>query len=220
MVNRESCFVILSILLAILLTIISLMIPFKLLLSFDALYQFDVNTLQLDKRLQMSSGQLMTSYKRITRYLENESIRELTIPGFKMSEQGRVHFKDVKMVFLILDRVLFISVCLLAMGLLLLLQRRCRFIFLKWAANGLLIVPVLLAVPCLFSFESVFIQFHRLLFRNQYWMFDPITDPVINALPQEFFFHCGLVFLLLILCMGGFYHAIYYMIRKRYKGGF
>ncbi|HFG9620637.1 TPA: DUF1461 domain-containing protein, partial [Clostridioides difficile] len=38
-----------------------------------------------------------------------------------------------------------------------------------------------------------------LLFRNDYWIFNPDLDPVINILPEEFFFHSGMMILILIL---------------------
>ncbi|HBH3490246.1 TPA: DUF1461 domain-containing protein [Clostridioides difficile] len=39
----------------------------------------------------------------------------------------------------------------------------------------------------------------KLLFRNDYWVFNPNLDPVINILPEEFFFHSGMMILILIL---------------------
>ncbi|HBY3073810.1 TPA: DUF1461 domain-containing protein, partial [Clostridioides difficile] len=32
-----------------------------------------------------------------------------------------------------------------------------------------------------------------------YWIFNPDLDPVINILPEEFFFHSGMMILILIL---------------------
>ena len=40
---------------------------------------------------------------------------------------------------------------------------------------------------------------HRIFFRNDYWIFDAETDPVIRMLPEEFFLHCGLLIILLVL---------------------
>ncbi len=48
-------------------------------------------------------------------------------------------------------------------------------------------MPLLLTVPILLNFEKSFIIFHKLLFRNDYWVFNPNLDPVINILPEEFF---------------------------------
>ncbi len=48
-------------------------------------------------------------------------------------------------------------------------------------------MPLLLTVPILLNFEKSFIIFHKLLFRNDYWIFNPDLDPVINILPEEFF---------------------------------
>ncbi|OJT76416.1 carbon storage regulator [Clostridioides difficile] len=70
---------------------------------------------------------------------------------------------------------------------------------LKTTSITLIIMPLLLTVPILLNFEKSFIIFHKLLFRNDYWIFNPDLDPVINILPEEFFFHSGMMILILIL---------------------
>jgi integral membrane protein (TIGR01906 family) len=37
------------------------------------------------------------------------------------------------------------------------------------------------------------------MFRNDYWIFDEATDPVIMILPDAFFLHCAVMIILLIL---------------------
>ena len=54
-----------------------------------------------------------------------------------------------------------------------------------------------------------FIGFHHVMFSNDYWLFDPATDPVILILPDAFFLHCALAILICVLagsalCMGGY----------------
>ena len=50
------------------------------------------------------------------------------------------------------------------------------------------------------AFDKLFVLFHEIVFRNDYWMFSSVTDPVIKILPEEFFMHgffaiIGFVFL-------------------------
>lgn len=47
---------------------------------------------------------------------------------------------------------------------------------------GMLLLVVML------DFNDVFIIFHELLFQNRDWIFDPRQDPVINVLPDQYFF--------------------------------
>jgi len=47
-----------------------------------------------------------------------------------------------------------------------------------------------LAAVMAVDFNDFFIDFHKILFRNNDWLFDPSLDPIITALPDTFFLHC------------------------------
>lgn len=49
------------------------------------------------------------------------------------------------------------------------------------------------------NWEAVFIMFHKIMFRNDYWLFDEALDPVITILPDTFFLQCAVMIILLIL---------------------
>lgn len=53
------------------------------------------------------------------------------------------------------------------------------------------------------DWDALFTAFHKLFFRNDYWLFDPDTDPVINLLPDSYFLHClaGILVLLLFFSL-------------------
>ena len=76
---------------------------------------------------------------------------------------------------------------------------RRRYGFLRITAVLTLVIPAALGGFALLDWERLFIGFHRLAFRNDYWLFDPATDPVINALPDTLFFHCAAAILILVL---------------------
>ena len=46
--------------------------------------------------------------------------------------------------------------------------------------------PIALMLPIVINFEKSFVIFHKLLFSNDYWVFDPEKDPIILMLPEEF----------------------------------
>ena len=71
--------------------------------------------------------------------------------------------------------------------------------YLKLGAYLSLILPLVLALPFAVNFSRAFVIFHELFFDNDYWIFDPATDPIILALPEEFFFHCALVILAVLI---------------------
>ena len=45
------------------------------------------------------------------------------------------------------------------------------------------------------NWDWAFVTFHHIAFDNDYWIFDPATDPVYNILPDTFFLHCALLIL-------------------------
>lgn len=219
LVNTTIKIRVLNILIAVLLLFFSLAIPFRLLLSFNALYEYDIHYLHLDKQLQLSADEILANYKKIINYLQDPSEKELDIPGFPLSEQGLIHFQEVKGLFLVLSEWLFVGVALILGGIFLLWRMSGRFDFLKWTGNGLLLFSFFLVIPFCFSFENIFVIFHRLLFNNSYWIFDPQTDPIIKALPLEFFFHCGVFVLAIVFGMAILYHWVYIVLIKKYRGG-
>ena len=65
---------------------------------------------------------------------------------------------------------------------------RCLYI----AGSLTILIPLALGLLAVFQWNTVFTVFHTILFRNNYWLFDPRTDPVILILPDSFFFQCGI----------------------------
>jgi integral membrane protein (TIGR01906 family) len=50
------------------------------------------------------------------------------------------------------------------------------------------------------NFSKAFYVFHKIFFRNDYWIFDPNKDPIINALPEELFMiEAALIIILLLI---------------------
>ena len=67
------------------------------------------------------------------------------------------------------------------------------------------------------NWDQVFVTFHKLFFSNDYWIFDPRTDPVITILPDEFFLHCAVMILCMVVCGGAVCLAVYLIERKKQK---
>ena len=56
-------------------------------------------------------------------------------------------------------------------------------------------LPAVVGAFVAVNWDSAFVLFHRIAFDNDYWLFDPATDPVITMLPDAFFLHCALLIL-------------------------
>ena len=73
-------------------------------------------------------------------------------------------------------------------------------------------LPAALGVLIALNWETVFVLFHKIVFNNNYWIFNAATDPVITILPDTFFMHCALMILALvvlgsIICLLAYRHA-------------
>lgn len=79
-------------------------------------------------------------------------------------------------------------------------------------------VPILLlgalGVFALIDVNSAYAFFHAILFPGKdNWVFNPYTDPIINALPEQFFLDCGiLIFGVMLLIL--FVVIIFNIVRK------
>ena len=122
------------------------------------------------------------------------------LPSMNYSDSGKQHFVDVKDLFNNLDVLLIISLVLLSLSLVL-FGKKIKFRFLKYSSLTLLILPLILGTFFFINFDTSFTMFHKIFFRNDMWLFDPSMDPIINILPQEFFYHSAISILLgLALC--------------------
>ncbi|MGP6147269.1 TIGR01906 family membrane protein [Jeotgalibaca sp. A122] len=175
--------------------ILSFAIAFTI--NFIPMYAFDVDYFNIPERVGLSKEVILYNYRILIDYLNFPWIERLAMPDFPSSESGLFHFYEVKILFLLDYAILFIS------GI-------ASFLFWQYKKKTAtlyeLIQPtrimVLLPLGVLFliflNFDELFTTFHHIFFNNDAWLFDYRTDPIILALPQEFFMHCFiLVFVIL-----------------------
>lgn len=87
--------------------------------------------------------------------------------------------------------------------------------FLKYGALLVIIVPALLGCAMAINWDMTFVVFHKLLFRNDYWLFDYRTDPVITVLPDQFFMHVALAMIAVALLSCAICFIIYGRLRAK-----
>ncbi|WP_265881320.1 TIGR01906 family membrane protein [Clostridium perfringens] len=51
------------------------------------------------------------------------------------------------------------------------------------------------------NFSKVFTLFHKIFFNNDYWIFDPKKDPIINVLPESYFLFLAIFILSLVMIL-------------------
>ena len=177
-------------------------------LKFKPLYKFDIKHLNIESSSKLDSKQLTKNYLTITGYIKNPSIEVLNLPDLKLSANAQTHFVEVKKIFMLLKYIFY--GCVLLGGLCIyFLYKKEHFKFYKYTSISLAIIPALLAIPFLINFDKSFTIFHKIFFKNGYWEFDPAIDPIINTLPQQFFFHCSLLILTIMLVFSLYFTLLY-----------
>ncbi|MBY2475626.1 TIGR01906 family membrane protein [Clostridioides difficile] len=166
--------------------------------GFKQLYYFDIDYLNISELSGLTKDDIKLNYDYLIDYNLNKNVSEFKLPTLKSSPEGKIHFEEVRNIFQNINKLAKVLMIVSLVGIILNAKNK-NIKILKTTSITLIIMPLLLAIPVLLNFEKSFIIFHKLLFRNDYWIFSPDLDPVINMLPEEFFFHAGVMILMLIL---------------------
>ena len=154
------------------------------------LFYLDIGWEHLTDLVNMSAETIKHNFNILMAYLLNPFAGSLNMPDFPSSDHGLQHFKEVKQLFML---ALTLAIVLIP-ALVLFIKNHLSILF----HNGLRVVmgtPIFLGiVASLIGFDNFFISFHQLLFRDNTWMFDPTTDPIINVLTENYFMFSFLMF--------------------------
>ena len=121
---------------------------------------------------------------------------------FPFSEEGKSHFLDCQVLFVLDYVVLIISFVLLVIYLIA-LRKNKNLIYSPFNMSIsviMLFIPLLLigalGTYALIDLNGAYAFFHKIFFPGKSnWVFDVYKDPIIKALPQEFFINCGILIL-------------------------
>lgn len=166
-------------------------------LNFRPLYYHDISALKIEETSGFSKNIIKKNYDNLIDYNQffYSGRLKLTMP---MSEEGQIHFADVKKIF---DTVEILCIITLILSVFLIKKQITQhdFEFLKLSSIITILLPSIAGIFTAVNWESTFIMFHKIMFRNDYWLFDEATDPVITILPDDFFLHCAIMIIVLIL---------------------
>ncbi|MCD7882179.1 MAG: TIGR01906 family membrane protein [Lachnospiraceae bacterium] len=185
-----------------------------LVLNLRCIYYFDIDYLDLEAVTGYSEELIRENYDTLIDYnLLIKGVDELEFPDFPMSDEAEIHFKEVKRIFAAMQ-ILCVASGITVLILLCWKLPRREYGGLKLIFLLTFVVPIVLGVCAALNWESFFVRFHELFFQNDYWLFDPNTDPVILILPDTFFAHCAGA-ILLFLFSGGILTGIAYCLLRR-----
>ena len=166
---------------------------------FRPFYYMQIDSLELEMETGLTKEEIIDGY--------NEVLDFLTVPGkefgtgkFAHSPEGKSHFEDCKVLFDLNGVIFWIS--LIGVITLIILNRKGVFSLCRpFSSHFLLIcgastlgVFAVLGLLCSINFDVAFEVFHQIFFPGkENWVFNPYTDEIIRAMPQEFFMSCAIL---------------------------
>lgn len=178
--------------------IITLAIVFTI--FFKPLYYSDMHRLGIDITTGLDQEVIKHNYDVLIQYQSIFYQGALQLPDFTMSTAGRIHFAEVKQIFEVIQIVMVLS-GISSMVLIYQQIKQKEYRFLRLTSILTIVVPSILAVIVMMNFDVAFVLFHKLVFRNDYWIFDYQSDPIISILPQDFFMHCFIMIICIVIIL-------------------
>lgn len=197
-----------DIILAIILTLFIISFAVVFTVFFKQLYYFDIDYLNIAKSTGMTHEVIKENYDVLIQYQSIFYRGSLELPHFIMSETGRIHFEEVKSVFEIIQ-ILF-GVTGVISGIMIYQNIKAKeYRFLPLTSFFSIAIPSVLGFFVALDFDKAFVIFHNIVFRNDYWIFDYTTDPVIRILPESFFMHCFVMIVFIVILISILLSVIY-----------
>ena len=172
----------------------------SLTVMFRPLYYFDIEHLQISEISGYTPQECRENYDALIDYNLLFGDKELVFPDMDMSREGRIHFEEVKDIFISMQIISAAGLAALAAWVIRIRKNgagRNRIIWMKYTGYVILTVIILAAGAMVIDWQWAFETMHDIFFDNDYWIFDPDTDPVITILPDMFFYHCGILIVIL-----------------------
>lgn len=165
---------------------------------FRPLYYFDMEYLNISEISGIPKEIVRDNYDALIDYNLLGGPSELIFPHMSMSREGEIHFEEVKDIFVFMQVVSIASIVLFLLWILVFIKRKkAPFRWLRLTGAVAAAVAIIVGTAVLIDWDWTFSAFHKIIFRNDFWIFDPQTDPVINILPERFFMHCGVMIITL-----------------------
>jgi len=182
--------------------------------GFKELYYYDIDKLKIEEMSGMTKADIKLNYDYLIDYNLDKKVGSFELPTLPSSEFGKIHFEEVRDIIQNVINLFYVCVVVCVIGIIISIKKK-NINILKITSISLIIMPIVVAIPILMNFEKSFVVFHELLFSNDYWIFDPALDPVITMLPEQFFFHAGMMILVLALFTSMLLYLSYKILKNK-----
>ncbi|HEX3023351.1 MAG TPA: TIGR01906 family membrane protein [Lachnospiraceae bacterium] len=201
----------------ILFTLLFISIGLILVLNFRNLYYNDIDTLDIVETSGIDRETIIENYDALIDYCSPFYQGDLHFPSLAASESGLSHFAETKVIFVSFYYIGAISL-VAAIAIILIKRKRKDYSYLLTSSITVIVLPVIVGLSIALNFDKAFIVFHKIFFRNDDWLFNPDTDPIITLLPQEFFMHCAIGIILVVFVGSAVLYVAHRLTKKRSKG--
>ncbi|MDM0484257.1 TIGR01906 family membrane protein [Clostridium perfringens] len=179
------------------------------------LYSIFIKLNKVPNYNNLRKEEILNDYNNIIHYLNSPQEEVLKFKNFKISPIGEFHFLEVKEIF---SSLYLICLACLILGIILFILLKKFKLKISLKAFNIFFYEVLfiflgLILGFYLNFSKVFTLFHKIFFNNDYWIFDPKKDPIINVLPESYFLFLA-VFILFLVMILSITSKIFYTLKK------
>ncbi len=210
--KKLKCFKPSDIFIGIIFTLLLISLGVIITINFRSLYYLDIKILNIERTSGIPREEIVRNYDALIDYSSPFFRGDLKFPSLEASTSGLQHFKEVKDIF----TAFYIMAALTMVAAILIViykSRKKDISYLAVSSITAIVLPAVLGALIMSNFDKAFILFHKMFFRNDLWIFDPMTDPVINILPDTFFLHCAMLIIFFVI-LGSIGLFIAYLIIK------
>lgn len=170
-----------------------------LFMNLSIIYLITIKILNIPASIHISMASVSNNYTNIIRYLQSPFINQMHT-AIPVNEVVIRHFRDVK-TLLMISNTLMIILTLIAVKLIKRLSFANKLWLLKMPLRSTYMLFTFLILFSVVDFNDAFVFMHKLLFRNQDWIFDEKKEPIINLFPSQYFM-VGFIFIFLLVSIG------------------
>lgn len=180
--------------------------------NFRSIYYFDIANLKIEETSGLNTEVIRDNYNALIDYNSPFFKGALQFPSLPSSPEALQHFSEVKNIFVSLY---YIAAIAFILCLIIIIYKACKKdrSYLLVSAVTVLVVPIIVGIGCAINFDVAFVVFHKIFFRNDFWLFNPATDPIITILPDTFFLH-ALIVIIAVVLLGS---LILFLLSRIYK---
>lgn len=186
------------ILFSFILSLFLILLSIEITVNLKYLYYFDIKFLNLEKTSSLSYDEIKLNYDYLINFITSSKNIDFNIPSFPSSIEGITHFYEVKNIINNIQLLFYIT-AFISIFIIFYSFKNNNFHIFYYSSHILFFIPLILIITFILDFNRVFTYFHKILFNNNFWIFDINKDPIINILPEKFFLHMALLLNIIII---------------------